>query len=90
MNTFDSAIGVGIGGTVFETALAVSQTNEIMQTIQIALSIVTFLVTLFYTLWKWYRNATKEDSDGGKKITKDEVDDLVEDVKKEVDKHDRD
>ena len=80
----DSTTGVGIGGTALETVLAVSQTNEILQTIQIILAIITFLVTIGYTIWKWYKNAKK---DG--KITKDEVEDLVDQIKDEVDKHDR-
>lgn len=79
----DSTTGVGIGGTALESVLAVTQTNEILQTIQIILAIITFLVTIGYTVWKWYKNAKK---DG--KITKDEVEDLVDEIKEEVDKHD--
>lgn len=85
---FDDAVAVGVGGTAFETALAVSQTNEVMQTIQIGLSIITFIVTLGYTIWKWYKHATREDSDGGKNITKKEIEDLIDEVKKEEDKSD--
>lgn len=47
---FDDATAVGVGGTAVETVLAVSQANEIMQAIQIGLSILTFIVTLCYTL----------------------------------------
>ena len=79
----DSTTGVGVGGTALESVLAVAQTNEILQTIQIILAIITFLVTIGYTVWKWYKNAKK---DG--KITKDEVEDLVDNIKDEVDKHD--
>lgn len=78
----DNTTGVGIGGTALEAVLAVSQTNEILQTIQIILACLTFVVTLSYTVWKWYRKA-KEDG----KITKDEIDDLVDEVKKEIDEH---
>lgn len=90
MNNIDSGTAVGAGGTIIETVLAVSQANETLQTIQIVLSIITFVVTICYTIWRWYKKATSDDSDGGKKITKDEIDELVEDVKKEVDKNDRD
>lgn len=86
----DSATGVGITGTSIEAILAATQTNEILQAVQIVLAIISFLVTIIYTFWRWYKNATKEDSDGGKKITKDEVKDLIQDVKKEVDKDDND
>ena len=80
----DSATGVGITGTSIEAVLAATQTNEILQAIQIVLAIISFLITIIYTFWKWYKNATREDSDGGKKITKDEVSDLIKDVKKET------
>ena len=86
----DSATGVGITGTSIEAILAATQTNEILQAVQIVLAIISFLVTIIYTFWKWYKNATREDSDGGKKITKDEVSDLIQDIKKETDKDDND
>lgn len=86
---FDDVTIVGAGGTTLETVLAVSQVNEVMQAIQIGLAIVTFLVTIGYTIWKWYKKATDDDSDGGKKITKKEVDELVDDIKKETEDHGR-
>ena len=86
---FDEVIAAGSAGTAIETVLAASQTNEVLRAIQIILSIITFLVTLAYTIWKWYKKATDDDSDGGKKITKKEIDELVDDVKKEVEKNDR-
>ena len=89
---FDEVIAAGSAGTAIETVLAVSQTNEILRAIQIILSIITFLVTLAYTIWKWYKKATDENSDGGKKITKDEVDDLfkqVEELNKENEDNDK-
>jgi len=77
---FDKTEVVGYSGTTIEAVLAVTQTNEILQAVQLILSIIVLLVTVGYTLWKWYRKATDEDSDGGKKITKNEVDDLMEDI----------
>lgn len=50
MNNIDSGTAVGAGGTVIETILAVSQANETLQTIQIVLSIITFVVTICYTI----------------------------------------
>lgn len=85
----DDTILVGTGGTTIETVLAVSQTNEILQTIQIILACITFAVTIGYTVYKWYKRATSKDSKGGEKITKEEFGELLEDVKEEVDKHDR-
>ena len=86
----DSGTYVGAGGTVIEAALAASQSNEILQAIQIILSIITFIITILYTIWRWYKNAIDDNSDGGKKITKKEINELVDDVKKEVEKNDRD
>lgn len=86
----DGTTGVGVTGTAVETVLAVTQSNEILQNIQIVLACITFVVTILYTIWKWYRSAKKKDSKGGEKITEEEVDDLFEDLKKEVDKYDRD
>lgn len=77
----DNTEVVGFTGTAVETVLAVSQGNEVLQIVQIVLSIVTFVVTIAYTLWKWYKRATDDDSDGGKKITKKEVEELVDDLK---------
>lgn len=85
---FDEVIAAGSTGTAIETVLAASQTNEVLRAIQIVLSIITFLVTLAYTIWKWYKKATDDNSDGGKKITKDEIDDLMNDIKDEVEKKD--
>lgn len=79
----DSTTYVGVSGTAFETALAVQQTDPILQYIQIGLSIITFGVTIAYTIWKWYRKATKD-----KKITKDEVDDLFKELEKTINKKD--
>jgi len=86
----DSGTAVGFTGATIETALAISQTNEIFQMVQIILAIISFVITILYTIYRWYKNATSEDSDGGKKITKNEVKDLIDDVKKEVEDNDRD
>ena len=88
----DEVTAVGSAGTAIETVLAACQTNEVLKAIQIVLSIITFLVTLAYTVWKWYKKATDDKSDGGKKITKDEVDDLfkqIDDLNKENEENDK-
>jgi multisubunit Na+/H+ antiporter MnhG subunit len=66
---------VGWGGTLFGSAMTMIQTNETFQLIQAILSIIALFITTAYTLWKWYRKASK---DG--KITEDEVDELFEDL----------
>lgn len=69
---------------LLEAAVTVSQTDVTLQRIQIIISSVAAAVAIAYTIWKWWKKATKEDSPGGKKITKDEVIDLVDQVKDTV------
>ena len=85
----DSGTYVGAGGTVIEAVLAASQSNEILQAIQIILSIITFVLTILYTIWRWYKNAIDDNSDGGNKITKKEIDELIDDVKEKVDENNK-
>ena len=81
---------VGFVGTGINTMLTVSQTNETFQTVQIVLSCVCFIVTIAYTVWKWYKSAPSKNSPGGEKITKEEVDNLfnnlADNLKKEEEK----
>lgn len=65
----------------------VFQTNEVLQTIQLVLSIATTLIILFFKLWAWFK---KSSEDG--KITADEVEDglkIVEEAKDEIEKGDK-
>lgn len=68
---------VGYIGSVFGGVMTVTQTNEIFQIIQAILTIVGLLITIAYTIWKWYKKASK---DG--KITVDEVDELFDELNK--------
>ena len=84
----DELVGWGCSGV--STICTVAQTNDLFQLIQIILTCVAVLVSLAYTIWKWYKNAKK---DG--KITSDEVDDLFKDINrtieiKEDDENDKD
>ena len=76
---------VGYLGSSFGAVMTALQTNETLQIIQGVLSIIALVLTIAYTIWKWYRKASQ---DG--KITADEVDDLFENLnninKKEKDK----
>ena len=73
---------VGFVGTGISTALTITQTNEVFQLIQLILSILAFLVTICFTIWKWYKKA-KEDG----KITLDEVEELFDNLEDNI-KHD--
>lgn len=66
------------GFTYILTAL---QTNHVMQIVQLVLSIIGTIVTLAFTIYKWYKKAK---SDG--KITYEELNELEEEVKDIIDK----
>ena len=66
---------VGYIGSTFGGVMTYLQTNETLQIIQGILSIIAVLITIAYTIWKWYKKASK---DG--KITPDEVDELFDDL----------
>lgn len=55
--------------------------NPIIQLILIIWSILIILLNIVFVIWKWYKEAKK---DG--KITDDEVDELFEDLEKEIKK----
>lgn len=74
----------GVVGSSISWILTVSQANEIFEIIQIIFSILVSLITIAYIIWKWYKKAKK---DG--KITADEVEELVDEVGKELDKNDK-
>lgn len=70
--------------------VALSQTNEIFQIVELVFAILTSVILLLYRLWKWYNEAKK---DG--KITREEIKDGidiivdgVDDIKKKGDKKD--
>ena len=70
--------------------VALSQTNEVFQIIELVFAILTSIILLLYRLWKWYNEAKK---DG--KITRDELKDGIDiiidgvyDIKKKGDKKD--
>lgn len=71
----------------FEAVLTALQENTAYQIICMVLTIVSFLITIAFTCWKWYRDVSK---DG--KITADEISDLgdkltnaVDDAKSKID-----
>lgn len=74
---------VGFGGSLFGTIMTAIQANEILQIIQAILTVIGLFITIAYTIWKWYRKAK---ADG--KIEEEEVDELIDEIKKETDKHD--
>lgn len=70
---------VGWGCNAISTIATVTQTDEMFRLIQIILTCIGILVSLAYTIWKWYRTAKK---DG--KIEEHEVDELFDDINKVI------
>jgi len=80
----------GYLGSTLTAALAAVQTNEVFQIIEVILACISFALSIAYTIYKWYKRAKSEDSDGGSKVTKEEVDELIDDLHeniKEGEKH---
>ena len=71
---------IGYGGTAISAVLTATQAEDIFRYIQLSLTILVAIVTLVYTIYKWYKRA-KQDG----KITSDEVEDLVDDIKEIAD-----
>lgn len=71
------------GGIIGSTMSAVGtglQTNEVLQTISLVLTIVGTLITIAMALINWWKNAKK---DG--KIDKEEIQDAIDIIKDGVD-----
>lgn len=70
--------------TVYGTFMSLVTESQVYQIIIAILTILGLTFNIAYTIWKWYRKASK---DG--KITPDEVDELMDDlhnIKKDGDK----
>lgn len=61
-------------------ALAIAQNEALLKYIQLGLGIVATLLSLAFTIWKWWKKASE---DG--KITKEEVDDLIDELNDDID-----
>lgn len=68
---------VGFGGTAFGGVVTMAWEAGYFQMILAIMTLIELLITTAYTLWKWYKKASK---DG--KIEEKEVDELFEDLEK--------
>lgn len=68
-------------GSAFGTILTAIQTNEVFQYISLALTILSTLVAIAFTIYKWWKKANE---DG--KITPEEIDELGKDIKDSLEK----
>lgn len=73
-------IGGGFGTLLSATGTAL-QTNEVLQTISLAITILGGIITIIMALLTWWKNAKK---DG--KITKDEIEEGVEILQEGIEK----
>lgn len=62
-------------GSVFGTIFTTVQPDEVFRYISLGLTILSTLVAILYTIWKWWRKA-KEDG----KISSDEIKELKDDI----------
>jgi flagellar motor component MotA len=87
--TLGSAIGTSI--SAIGTGM---QSNELLQTISLVITILGGIITILMALTKWWKDAkkdgkiTKEELKEGGKIVKDNIEDLLDDLTKE-DKEDK-
>lgn len=75
-------------GSVFGTILTAVQSDQIFQYISLGLTILSTLVAIAYTIWKWWRKA-KEDGKIDEEEVKDLVDQIDDVVKKGEDKDEK-
>ena len=75
-------------GSVFGTILTALQSDVIFQYISLALTILSTLIAISYTIWKWWRKA-KEDGKIDEEEIKDLGDQIGDIVKKGEDKDEK-
>ena len=82
VNGKTDGIVAGVSATI-QTFCGIVQTTEVFQLISVILGTLTGLLTLAYFIWRWWVKATAD-----KKITKDEVDELLQGIDDIVNKKD--
>lgn len=80
MNDSHESLAVSGASTLVCGVLSAIQPDEILKYVNLSLAILSALVALLFTFWKWRKEAKK---DG--KITPDEVGDVLDDVSKIID-----
>ena len=69
-------VAVAVIGTALASA-AQFDIEESIRIILLILSLIATIITITFTLYKWYKCVTSQKSDGGKKITADELKDGI-------------
>ena len=81
---------VAATGNGIAWVLTLADLKDAAQLISYILASITSLITIGYILFKWWKKATSEDSSGGKKITKEEIKELEEEIKENVKNREKD
>ena len=66
-------------GSVVGAICTAVQTDQVFQWISLGLTILATIVSIAFTVWKWWKKAS---ADG--KITQDEVGELLDDLKEDT------
>ena len=66
---------IACSSATIQTFCGIVQTTEVFQLISVIIGILTGLLTLAYFIWRWWIKATED-----KKITKEEVDELLQGI----------
>ena len=80
MNDSHESLAVSGASTLVCGVLSAVQPDEILKYVNLSLAILSALVALLFTFWKWWKEAKKEG-----KITPDEVGDVLDDVSEIID-----
>lgn len=67
-------------GSIFGTICTAIQPDEVFRYISLGLTILSTLVAMAFTIWKWWKKASE---DG--KITTDEINELQDSIEDKVD-----
>ena len=87
MKNFKDCVSAGIGTLISAVGTSL-QTNEILETVSLIITILGAILTITMSILTWWRNAkkdgkiTKEEIDDGLKIVSDGVNEIKEITKK--------
>lgn len=75
-------LSTGVSATA--TVASTVSVEEVLSMVMIVIAIISGLLSIAYTSYKWYKRVTSENSDGGKKVTSKELFEGFNEVSKGV------